>query len=166
MADFEEVYQLYGRTVYCFLLNLSRDPSLSEELTQETMVRAVLNISGFRGTCKMEVWLCQIAKNLYYEHCRKAGRSVPLEQAGPEPADSRDLAGELADKDMAQRILTVLHTLEEPYKEVFTLHALGDVPLKDISRLFGKSGSWARVTYYRAKAMIIVRLEENGHEAK
>lgn len=159
MADFEEVYQLYGRKIYCFLLGLSRDPSLSEELTQETMVRAIMNISSFRGDSKMDVWLCQIAKNLYYEHCRKAHRSVSMEQAGPDLVDSRDVAGALADKDLAQRILVVLHTLEEPYKEVFTLHALGDVPLKEISRLFGKSDSWARVTYYRAKAMIAAGLE-------
>ena len=45
-------------------------------------------------------------------------------------------------------------------KEVFTLHALGDIPLKRISQLFGKSDSWARVTYYRAKAMITAKLEE------
>ncbi len=39
------------------------------------------------------------------------------------------------------------------------LHALGDVPLNKISALFGKSESWARVTYYRAKAMIASKLE-------
>lgn len=54
----------------------------------------------------------------------------------------------------------LMDELEEPYKEVFTLHALGDIPLKRISQLFGKSDSWARVTYYRAKAMITAKLEE------
>lgn len=67
---------------------------------------------------------------------------------------------EIEERDMADRILRHLHELEEPYKEVFTLHALGDVPLKRISQLFGKSDSWARVTYYRAKAMITEKLEE------
>ena len=62
---------------------------------------------------------------------------------------------------MSQPPLTMqLHNLEEPYMEVFLLHALGDVPLKDVSRLFGKSDSWARVTYYRAKAMIARRWKE------
>ena len=67
---------------------------------------------------------------------------------------------EIEERDMADRILRHLHELEEPYKEVFTLHALGDVPLKRISQLFGKSDSWARVTYDRAKAMITEKLEE------
>ena len=110
MSDFDAIYQEYGKTVYCFLLSLSRDETLSEELTQETMFR--------------------------------------------------DIAAELADKDIADRILQHLHELEEPYKEVFTLHALGDIPLKRISQLFGKSDSWARVTYYRAKVMITAKLEE------
>lgn len=159
MKDFEQIYQIHGPKVYCFLLDLSRDPALSEELTQETMVRAVLNIGSFRGDCQLDVWLCQIAKNLYYDHCRKNKKRMSLEQI-PDVPDNHDIAADLDDKDMAQRILILLHDLDEPYKEVFTLHALGDVPLKQISKLFGKSDSWARVTYYRAKAMITAKLKE------
>ena len=85
---------------------------------------------------------------------RAIDESIDLYDSG------RDIAAELADKDIADRILQHLHELEEPYKEVFTLHALGDIPLKRISQLFGKSDSWARVTYYRAKAMITAKLEE------
>ena len=131
MSDFDAIYQEYGKTVYCFLLSLSRDETLSEELTQETMFRAIMNISSF-----------------------PIDESIDLYDSG------RDIAAELADKDIADRILQHLHELEEPYKEVFTLHALGDIPLKRISQLFGKSDSWARVTYYRAKAMITAKLEE------
>ena len=144
MSDFDAIYQEYGKTVYCFLLSLSRDETLSEELTQETMFRAIMNISSFRGDSKISVWLCQIAKNLYLEWMKKNKRIVPIDES----------------KDIADRILQHLHELEEPYKEVFTLHALGDIPLKRISQLFGKSDSWARVTYYRAKAMITAKLEE------
>ena len=57
------------------------------------------------------------------------------------------------------QILRHLHTLDEPYKEVFMLHVFGEVSLKDISLLFGKSDSWARVTFYRAKATIISKLK-------
>ena len=72
---------------------------------------------------------------------------------------ARDVSEEITDKDTAAQILQHLHELDEPYKEVFMLHALGDIPLTQISKLFGKSESWARVTYYRAKAMITERLE-------
>lgn len=67
MGDFEKIYQEHGKTVYSFLFSLSHDEHLSEELTQETMFRAILNYGSFRGDCKLSVWLCQIAKNLYFE---------------------------------------------------------------------------------------------------
>ena len=43
VSDFDAIYQEYGKTVYCFLLSLSRDETLSEELTQETMFRAIIS---------------------------------------------------------------------------------------------------------------------------
>lgn len=133
---------------------------LSEELTQETMFRAIMNIGSFREESKLSVWLCQIAKNLYFEWCKKNKRIAQFDEAYLQIDDGRDIVVELADKDMAGQILKHLHELNEPYKEVFMLHALGDVPLTQISKLFGKSDSWARVTYYRAKTMITEKLEE------
>ena len=160
MDDFEKIYQEHGKTIYSFLFSLSHNEHLSEELTQETMFRAILNYSSFRGDCKLSVWLCQIAKNLYYEWYNKNKKSLSLDETFVSYEDAKDFSLDLADKETAQDILQQLHTLDEPYKEVFMLHALGDVSLKDISRLFQKSDSWARVIYYRAKNMIIAKLKE------
>lgn len=160
MGDFEKIYQEHGKTVYSFLLSLSHDEYLSEELTQETMFRAIMNFNSFRGECKLSVWLCQIAKNLYYEWYNKNKKKVSLEEAFIPYETEKELSLALSDKETAWQILQWVHTLEEPYKEVFMLHALGDVPLKDISRLFKKSDSWARVIYYRAKNRIIAKLKE------
>lgn len=160
VSDFDSIYRQHGKTVYFFLLSLTHDEALSEELTQETMFRAIMNIGTFRGDSKISVWLCQIAKNLYYEWQKKSKRTVQMDETVMQSDDGRDIVAELADKDMAARILCHLHELDDPYKEVFMLHALGDVPLTQISQLFGKSNSWARVTYYRAKAMITAKLEE------
>lgn len=159
MGDFESIYQQYGKTVYFYLLSMTRDETLSEELTQETMCRAIMNIGAFRGDSKLSVWLCQIAKNLYFEWQKKNKRIVPMEEALLDEPDGKDIVEELTQKETAARILKHLHSLDEPYKEVFMLHALGDIPLKQISQLFGKSDSWARVTYYRAKAKITERME-------
>lgn len=156
--DLENIYREYSKPVYYYLLSLCCDPALSEELTQETMFRAVMNIHSFRGDCRLLVWLCQIAKNLYYEHRKRSRRTVPLEEATA--AAAVNLVDRLEDRETASQILQHLHELEDPYKEVFTLHALGNIPLKQISKLFGKSDSWARVTFYRAKAMIVEKMEE------
>lgn len=160
MEDFERIYREHGKTIYSFLFSLSHDEHLSEELTQETMFRAIMSYSTFRGDCKLSVWLCQIAKNLYYEWYNKNKKTIPLGETQISCVDESDISIDLADRETAWQILQQMHTLDDPYREVFTLHALGDVPLKDISRLFKKSDSWARVIYYRAKNMIIAKMKE------
>lgn len=159
MEDFEKIYAQHGKTVYSFLLSLSHDAHLAEELTQETMFRAIVHFRSFRGDCKLSVWLCQIAKNLYYEWYNKNRKAAPLEDAAAHE-NAGDPVLDLMDRETAWYILQRVHTLDDPYKEVFMLHVLGDMPLKDISRLFKKSDSWARVVFYRAKNMIIAKLKE------
>ena len=63
MESFEEVYQKYLKEVYCFLLRLSGDREIAEELTQQTFAIAFEKLENFRGECKLSVWLCQIAKH-------------------------------------------------------------------------------------------------------
>lgn len=103
---------------------------------------------------------CQIAKNLYYSHLRKKNRQEPSEQGYTE----NDFVHKLEEKDTAKNVLKVLHELPEPYREVFYLHVFGEVALVEIAELFGKSPSWAGVTYYRAKQKISDRLKEDGYE--
>ena len=91
MGDFEKIYQEHGKTVYSFLLSLSHDEHLSEELTQETMFRAIMNFNSFRGDCKLSVWLCQIAKNLYYEWYNKNRKIVPLDETFTPYEDEKDI---------------------------------------------------------------------------
>ena len=62
-----------------------------------------------------------------------------------------------------QRLHCLLHGLGEPYKEVFHLRVFGELPFGDIARVFGRTESWARVTFYRAKQKIIAGLEEEKH---
>lgn len=64
MTDFNEIYKLYFRDVYKYVLSLSRNEAIAEEITQETFFKALRNIDKFEGKCKLYVWLCQIAKKL------------------------------------------------------------------------------------------------------
>ena len=67
MKDIENAYELHAQDVYRYLLSLSHDEDLAEELTQETFFRAMRTIGDFNGNCKLSVWLCQIAKHLWYQ---------------------------------------------------------------------------------------------------
>ncbi len=158
--DMDAVWREYGRPVYYYLLSLAHDEQLAQDLTQETMLRTILNIGSFRGDCKLFSWLCRIASNLYRDEMRRRKqKQVPLEEAW-EIAGDEDPARTVMEHDEALRIYSKLLQLEEPYQTVFRLHILSGLPLKEISRRFQKSDSWARVTYYRAKAMIIERMGE------
>ena len=65
-------------------------------------------------------------------------------------------------KQTAMKIHRILHDLKEPYKEVFQLRTFGDLSYAEIGELFGKSESWARVTYYRSRMMIKEELDEDS----
>ena len=75
--------------------------------------------------------------------------------------DHIDFSSQLLQKETAMRIHKYLHTLEEPYKEVFSLRVFGELPFKDIGMIFEKSDAWARVTFSRAKQKIKERMEQD-----
>ena len=157
LTNFEEVYAVYFDDVYRYLLSLSGSESVAEELTSETFFRAMDALDRFRGECSVRVWLCQIAKNLYYSHLRREKRLVPLEDCRISEERHEDA---LADRSDSERIQMLLHGLKEPYKEVFLWRVYGEKSFRDIGRLFGKTENWACVTYHRAKRMIREGLED------
>lgn len=154
MAEVEQIYEQYFQDVYLFALSLSRNTQIAEEITQETFVKAVKNINQFKGNCKISVWLCQIAKNTYFTYMEKQKRREPAEPQEKLQASSLNLEQKLIDKTEALRIHKLLHSLKEPYKEVFTLRVFGELSFDHISQIFGKTESWARVTYHRARNII------------
>ena len=164
MDGFEEVYGKYMKTVYNFIMKLSDDSHVAEEITQQTFVIALEKLDDFRGECKMSVWLCQIAKHEYFawEKKMKRRRAHNASQgAGLKHQEEKErdgLVNAIIDREDYERIMAVWHQLTEPYKEVFMLHTMAEMPYEDIGRLFQKSANWSRVVYYRAKKMIIEKL--------
>ena len=150
LANMEEIYQAHARTVYKFLLSQCHDADLAEELTQETFYQAVRSIDRFNGSCKVSVWLCQIAKHLWYQHLRKANREtelpeeaeLPLVPSAEEEAVSR--SGQL---DLLRRV----HELPEPGREVVYLRVFASLSFREIGDVLGRTETWARVTFYRGK---------------
>ena len=158
MDAFERIFTTYQGPLYRYLLKLCRDPFLSEELTQETFFRAYLNFAGLKNRDHPFSWLCQIGKNAFYSRCREQKRETPLEEA-PAPL-SADPAEDLIRREEEKRAAAALETLYEPYQSVFRMAALEGFSLKQISAVYGKSESWARVTYYRARQKMIEKWED------
>jgi RNA polymerase sigma-70 factor (ECF subfamily) len=74
------------------------------------------------------------------------------------------IAEHLINEEDAYTVHQFLHSMDEPYKEVFSLRTFGELPFEKIGRLFGKSAGWARITFYRARKQIIVYMEEMDRE--
>lgn len=161
MDEFERIFHRYVPIVYRFLLSLCGNDDLAEELTSETFYQAYLHIGQFRGDCKIETWLCQIAKHaLYKEQCR-AKRHLLGDGSEQHAAEDTFLAA-LSDKAQALEIHKHLHSLNEPYREVFMLRVFGELTFKEIANICGKTESWAKVTYFRAKNKLIEKVEEKN----
>lgn len=164
LEEFDEIYREYFRDIFLYLMSLSRNEDIAEELTQETFVKAMSAIGKFRGECSVRVWLCQIAKNEYLLYRRKNGKiewcdpeSEELERAGGGGVRFED---RLEDGETALDIHKALHTLDDPYKEVFSLRTFGELSFKQIAEVFGRTESWARVTYHRARLKLIKKIEK------
>ena len=157
--DFEAIYKEHFLGVYKYILSLCRNASLAEEITQETFYRAMESFHRFRGECSLFVWLCQIAKNTYYRYTRRQKRFAPETEI--QTGNTPSMEERLDDRDTSQRLHRLLHDLQEPYKEVFTLRTFGELPFSRIGELFGKSDSWARLVYYRAKNELRRKFDES-----
>ena len=155
--NFEEIYNAHFKDVYHFMLSLCKNHMIAEEITQETLVKALENFDSFKGNSKVNTWLCQIAKNLYFNALDKDKRLDYYHHT--EGIKSDDIVSRLIDNEDSLKIHKLLHTLPEPYKEIFTLRVFAELPFAQIASLFSKQEGWARVIYYRAKQKIISRLE-------
>ena len=160
MDQFEKVYKQYFLPVYKYLVRLTGNASLAEELTDETFFKALNSIDAFKGECPIYVWLCQIAKNNYISYCRKQKHTTEMPEDDQLPSDD-SIQERIVDKDSAMRIHALLHKMEEPYKEVFTLRLFGELAFGDIGHILGKSEGWARVTYHRARLKLMEQIKED-----
>lgn len=153
MPEFETIYCSYSGFIYKFLLKCSHDPQTAEELTQETFFRAYMNLPQLRDPARLPAWLCRIARNCWFSWLHQSQKDLPLEEH-PELLPIEDPETVYLARDALEQ----LEGLEEPYREVLLLSVFGGISLKEISRLFGKSESWARVTLHRARQKLLERM--------
>ena len=150
MQDMEKIYEQYFEIVNKYLFCLTHNNDISEELTQETFYRAVKKINTYNGECKISVWLCQIAKNLWYDQCRKNKKIINTEEIFDVQAlDS--LEENVISNEEKVLLYKKMQNLDEKTREVIYLRITGELSFKEIGIILNKSENWARVTFYRGK---------------
>ena len=160
--EFEEIYRRYSKDLYRFILKMTQDENLALDIMQDTMLKAAESFDRFRGACTVKTWLCAIARNEYCTWQKKNGSPPVSIHDLPEPAAAVQIAEQTENHDLALQLHTLLHRLEEPYKEVFLLRVFAELRYSEIGGLFGKSESWAGVTFFRAKKKILAMMTEEG----
>ena len=152
MQDIEKLYEEYFKIVNKYLFCLTHNNDISEELTQETFYKAVKKIDTYKGECKMSVWLCQIAKNLWYDQCRKNKKFVDTKEV--------DLLNVQALHTLEERVISndekislykKIQKLDDKTREVIYLRITGELSFKEIGTILNKTENWARTTFYRGK---------------
>ena len=151
-----------NRNKYVYTINFSRftlcDQNLAEDITQETFFKALKNIEKYDPQQNILTWLCTIAKNTWYSQCIRSRNfaDIPDDLASTD----EDIIDTIIDSEDSMEILRVLHSLPEPYKEVFTLRVLGSFSYSKIGEVFHKGESWARVIYHRAGKKLAERMKD------
>lgn len=153
--DFEQLYKAYYLKIYSYAFTILKDSHLAEEVTQEVFFKAFKSKSKFKNQSSEYTWLCAIAKNACMDELRREKKNKKIVEHIPDDVPQMK---SMYEEEQILRIHQILHTLKEPYKEVFQLRVFGELSFKQIAQIFGKTESWARVTYHRAKMTIQERM--------
>lgn len=151
MQSIEEIYKQYFEIVNKYLFCLTRNSDIAEELTQETFYRAVKKIHTFKGNCKISVWLCEIAKNLWYDELRKNKKLKNVEEQDIFTYQEENVEETIIANEEKVSLYKKLQKLNEQTREVMYLRITGELSFKEIAEIMNKTENWARVTYYRGK---------------
>ena len=159
--ELDEIYRMYAGDVYRYALSLCRSEHLAQDLLQDVMLKAAENFDKFRGDCSVRTWLFSITKNLFLNHVKRAeNRNLPIEEDVMVSRDS--VEDRILDSAQALEMHRLVRSLDEPYREIFTLRIFAELKFDDIGAIFGKTGNWARVTFYRAKEKLIDMMKEES----
>ena len=135
----DEIYKKYAKEVYKYLISLTRDAALSEELLQETFYQATKTIG----------------KRMWHKELKRKKPIISLDEVADTISTNQDLEDKcLVHMDVLE-IYKELHNLDEKTREVMYMRLSGVLSFKEIGEILGKSEAWARVTFYRGKQKIV-----------
>lgn len=160
MKAIEEIYRLYKDDVYKYLISITRDPNLSEDLLSETFIRAIKSIARFRGESSIKTWLLSIARYTWYDQVRRDKKEIPLHDL-ISLYISEDIEKTAINREVADRIMELLNKEDERNRDIVLMRING-YSYFEIGRKHGISESSARVINHRIKTRIGNLLKEEG----
>ena len=158
----KKIYEEYKQDVFLYLVSLTHDTSLSEDLVSETFIGTIKSLHKFKGESTIKTWLFSIARNKWYEYLRKEKPTVSLDDlAYNYLLSDYDLEDLLIKKELSNKILTLLKS-ESPRTEDIILMRIKGYSYFEIGKKHNISESSARVIDYRTKKKIKDILAKEG----
>lgn len=154
----EKIYNENYPIIYKYLCCITHNPDIAEELTQETFYKMIRNIDHFRENCKLSSWLCEIAKNLWFDELRKRKRKNAkmefVEVVNENLTRNEDIEENLIHKEEVSIAYNKINMLDNETKRVMFLRLNAQMSFKEIGQVMSRSENWARVTFYRGKKKV------------
>jgi RNA polymerase sigma-70 factor (ECF subfamily) len=153
---FQLIFDRYSRPIISFVYDITNDRELSEELMQETFVRAYKNLGTLRGDAKLSTWLFGIAKNVAREHSRsrqRAARNVELDDEAVKELRDGKLPPDdsLINKELNNVIRDALSRLDDDKRLVFALKVFQQQSYEEIAAITGFSIAKLKTDLHRAR---------------
>ena len=150
--------------VRAFIIKLVGDPSLADDLVQESLLRAHKSEAGFKGNAPRTSWLCAIALNVMRDHFRATARR-PKQVSDPKILtllrSDEALEENFLQQEMDLCIRQYVFRLPERQRDVVALHDIAGLTHREISSAIGISLSNSRILLHRGRAALKLLLQDN-----
>ncbi|MBQ6279366.1 MAG: sigma-70 family RNA polymerase sigma factor [Muribaculaceae bacterium] len=152
---FGELVEAYQPRLRRFFMNLTLgDEYLSDDLAQETFIKAYIELRSFRGMSRFGTWLFRIGYNEFYSYKRSEHATTDLDHA-PERASSP-----VDSSEISMDVKVAMAQLSEIERTVVTLFYIDDMPVKQITTITGLNQSTLRSHLHRAKGKMAKTLKQ------
>ena len=155
---FDELVRRYQSPVRRFFLHQTLgDSQLSDDLAQDTFIKAYLNIASFRGIASFQTWLMRIAYNVFYDYRRKAQI-----QTQPEPLS----LGEGMGVGLKMDLYAALSQLKADERTCITLQLIDGYDIAAIAKITGIKAGTVKSHLSRGKEKLANYLRQNGYDRR
>jgi RNA polymerase sigma-70 factor, ECF subfamily len=150
--ELEVLYKDIKDKLYRYMIKLSGNSHIAEEITQETFCRAFEHILIGKGNLSA-AWFYTVAKHLYFDYVKRQSKFDSDEELNLEdetPSSNPDY--NILQKSEKNLVRKVLLQLKDNYREILILREFKELSYEEISRLTGLSMEQVKVTIYRARS--------------
>ncbi len=156
---FDQLVRKYQSPVRRFFLNQTGgDGQLSDDLAQETFIKAYTNITKFRGVASFSTWLMRIAYNVFYDEIRSRKQTEDIDTTAIKNTKTSG-----SDTGMKMDIQTALAQLKPDEQTCITLQLIDGYPIDQISKITGMNENTVKSHLKRGKDKLAIYLKENGY---